>query len=222
MVNPKQLLHDIDLSWLRSLSYLWLVPPALLIGGIQGLYSVAMYPAPVTYTMDDYLRDRPTDKWLLLTHAEFDIENATSVKIPLIGLVTDVYIPVFTSQASTGDCPSDMTQACPLNHSSPSIQLLVTTTNRQIIEHINDAPTQNQPSPLHEQPGTVSGMAKFGIEGLTSDRRRWLGEQYGDRLVEDAVVIDLNAQPHVGRSIICLIGGTALSLWLLQPRLRKF
>lgn len=217
-----QNLQDIDLSWLRSLSYLWLVPPALLIAGLQGLHTAVRYPEPSTYTVREYLDHRPTDKWLILTDADVVLASATYIKVPLIGIVTDLYFPVAASEDSQEHCLPNEPSSCTARHTHPPFQLLVTTTNRRIINQVHTA--QTQPQANHNFPkelGTVSGMAKFGIEGLTSDRRRWLEENYGDRLADDIVVIDLNAQPKIGRSVAFLIGGVATGSWLLKPRLLK-
>ena len=220
MVDFKRTLQDIDLSWLRSLSYLWLVPPALLIGGLQGLYTAVRYPEPITYTVSDYLHHRPADKWLILSDAEVDLSSATYIKVPLIGIVTDAYIPVFASGDSTGNCPPPEPSHCPTSHMNQPFQLLITTTHRQIINQVQDVQAQSQAIyRLPEELGTFSGMAKFGIEGLTSDRRRWLEGHYGDRLADHMVVIDLNARPNIGRSVAFVIGGVALGGWFLKPRL---
>lgn len=207
------------LQLLRSISYVWVVPPALLLLGIQGLYMAVVHRHQANYTMVDYLANRPSDKWLQLTDAAWDLSSVTYAKVPIIGIVTEVYIPVLAQETAQ---TLSTVQANEQNHNVPpctlqpnnpqSIQLILITDHRQLIRMLQST---NVPDYRERD---ISGMVKVGVTGITSDTLRWLEDEYGDRLSEDVVFIELDARPNGWRSLAFFIAGSLMGKWLLTKR----
>ncbi len=200
----------------RARIFLGLATITLLWGGGQGMHTAATNLEPASYSIEEYLSDRPDDKWLTLSNTELSLPQASYAQTRFIGKVNELYIPVF----STEDEAQGFIQVILATKDKAQLQTLqdLQAAVEQGEETVVEYAAANQDK-LFPQ-GEVSGLVQYGIEA-DEDTRLKLQDLYGNQLAEDFIVLKDGAKPNFLLAGLPLMVGLLLGGVLLQSFVPK-
>jgi hypothetical protein len=195
--------------------YLGLVAIALMVGGGQGIYTAVTNAEPATYTVEDYLRDRPDSTWLHLTDTTLDLTQASYTEIRFIRRISELYIPVFSADYEP----------------NAPIQIIVLTKNAEMLQTLKDLQSVSSQGEgaiaayLKDHRDQifisteVSGLVQIGIDTDT-DTRQKLQQLYGSRLSSDFILLKADAKPNLWLSGVLVVLGVGLAGVVLLPMIK--
>ena len=200
----------------RAKMFLGFATIALLWGGGQRVYTAATNLEPASYSMEEYLSDRPDDKWLTLSDTELSLPQASYAQTRFIGKVNELYIPVF----STEDKAQGFIQVVLATKNETQLQTLqdLQAAAEQGEETVIEYAAANQDK-LFPQ-GEVSGLVQYGID-VDDDTRLQLKDLYGDQLAEDFIFLKDGAKPNFLLAGLPLVAGLLLGGVLLKSFVPK-
>jgi hypothetical protein len=182
-----------------------IVAIALLWGGGQAFYTGIKYSEPVTMTCQEYLDQRPENKWV-------NLQDCTIVAAEYVfregRKITEVYVPVLPAGVD-------------FYRDKPEIALVLFTDDKDIIDLVNEV--EGLPENISEADaanfmsqnldrlypkGPVHGLVQFGIELKDSDRRQISGLY--ENVASNFAIIEHDKKPDMFMGLIMLVGGLAL------------
>jgi hypothetical protein len=189
-----------------------LVTIALFWGGGQGLYTALFNLKPRDYSVADYLKAKPSTKWLNLTGGFLDITGMSYTGSKLSGTIKEVYIPLLPAKSNEEGL----------------VHILVSSKDPALIElatQLRDAKDQlavlkilmNKGGVYHERP--VNGLIRFGID-LTDKDAKKLRDLNSD-LAPDFVILAEGESPSFGVSILMFLGGLTMLFLFIKGAARK-
>lgn len=189
-----------------------LVTIALFWGGGQGLYTALFNLKPRDYSVGDYLKAKPSTKWLNLTGGFLDITGMSYTGSKLSGSIKEVYIPLVPAKT---------------NEESP-VHILVSSKDPALLElatQLRDAKDQlavlkilmNKGGVYHERP--ITGLIRFGIDLSDKDAKK-LRELNGN-LAPDFVILAEGEHPSLGLSIFMFLGGLTMVFFFVKGAAQK-
>ena len=189
-----------------------LVTIALFWGGGQGLYTALFNLKPRDYSVGDYLKAKPSTKWLNLTGGFLDITGMSYTGSKLSGTIKEVYIPLVPAKT---------------NEELP-VHILVSSKDPALLElatQLRDAKDQlavlkilmDKGGVYHER--SVTGLIRFGIELKDKDAKK-LRELNGN-LSPDFVILAEGERPALGLSILMFLGGLTMVFFFVKGAAQK-
>ncbi len=170
----------------------------LIIGG-QGIYTALQSGKQLTMSCDDYIKQKPKDKWVKLTGCEY-----TAID----GLIhekrgsDEVMLPVWGVNQKEDE----------LSH------IVLTSDDSDFVaafKELGDAETEEQATAAIKKnenmffyKGDIEGLVEFGID--RSSREKGKVEQVSEGIDKDAVYIAKGKRPNASGSLIYLFLGVAL------------
>lgn len=189
------------------LPYLLMI--GLLVGGAQGLYTALKNRSPLEITVEDYITKKPDAEWVTLKSAHLNLlESAHKERL---GKVAEVFIPV-RPKGDAKDAP---------------VHILLSTKNREILDALDDmsnsAETLKQSVEAASRHAEklfvtkdVSGLIRFGIN--SDDKTRAKLEKLNMNLAADYVIMNDGEKPELMASLIMLVLGIILAVYLARRR----
>lgn len=179
---------------------------ALIWGGGQGVYTAITNRQPTEISYEEFLKNRPDAEWLHLKNCTLDIPDSAYPKTS--GKLARMYVPLRSpGEKGANDKP---------------IQVILSTTDpeiRRLGDQMNTMPQDDETAVMKFMltnmdklypTKDVKGLVQFGLE-VDSETHDQLKSVYGSTLARDFVVLEHNAEPELGLSLILLIVGVVLA-----------
>jgi hypothetical protein len=181
---------------MRGLLFLVVLTAAALWWGLPNVYVGIRNREPLEITCADYLKQRPSDKWLRLTHCEADIANLATEE------ATDheirrVYVPLRPEGAADAGRTEIVVERDDREMRDAAAKLRQDNPTDAMIERVHR---------LLAEP--TEGLVKFGID--LSDKDQEQLRRLGIGLADDFVMIDRGAKPHFWAALGVSLAGLAV------------
>ncbi|MGJ8696145.1 MAG: hypothetical protein ACSHYF_07490 [Verrucomicrobiaceae bacterium] len=186
---------------------------ALIWGGGQSLYTSITNTKASTFTIQEYIADKPDAKWLELTDCHLDLTEAAYSSGRFDTSIDEVFIPVTTTDGGNGGQPVHILLA---TKDKETIALLE---KMAAVESEEDAfklliENADQFFPKKD----VSGLVRFGLDMKDKEVRKL--RNLNPNLTKDFVMIDDGAKPNWAGAFL-LPAGLGLGWFLYWPKKSK-
>ncbi len=198
---------------MRCGCYGLLIGLGLTFAGAQGTFEWFKNRRQMVTTYAAFELQKPSGGWFKITDARFDIPSAMWTSSKYSTTKDKIYIPL-----------------APVGEDKPGTKVHVLVqvddaATKQLVEEISAFDKNNTPdatvlayvlknrAKLYPT-RPVQGMVKFGINDLQSKERDKIAALNPD-LASDFVVLEENARPNIGTSLLSFLGGALLLLFSL-------
>jgi hypothetical protein len=192
---------------MRAVLFLIAVVGALLWWGLPNLYVALQNREPLETTCADYLKERPSAKWLRLTHCEADHANIAYEEAS-DHEIRRVYVPL----RAEGEEQAGHT-------------VIVVERDDQEMRDVMAKLRQDKPSDATiEKAGRLlgeptEGLVKFGID--LSDKEQDQLRGLGLGLADDFVIIDRGGKPKLWLALAASLAGLAIIGFVVRALIRR-
>jgi hypothetical protein len=186
----------------------------LLVGGLGGggqmIYTSLSNRQPLSITVEDYITQKPSAKWVELTHAKASILESAS--IGLLGSVEELYIPVRPREQEIEGPISIL-----LKTKSPGLLQFITQ-----LRKAKDEQAGNEIIAQHldyvRGPEVIKGLVQSGFETDSKARRKLNSLEMN--LSNDFIIVEDGKQPSIIEGLmvllIGLVGGGMLTFFAFR------
>lgn len=184
----------------------YIIAIAMLWGGGQGVYTALKNRSPLEIAVVDYVKAKPDAEWVVLKNAQLNLLEAAHRE--RLGKITEVFIPVRSpDEAMDGD-----------------VHVLMSTKNKEILDALADLEKSSdsekgvlEAASRHADKlfmrRDVTGLIQFGIESDSKTRSKLAGLDMN--LAEDFVILEEGKSPTLGGSVMLLILGLVIGVFML-------
>ena len=202
---------------MRCGCYMLLLGLGLTFGGGQGLFEWAKNRNQTVTTYANFEKQNPTGGWFKISDAHLDIPSAMWMTSSKFSDDKDkIYVPLSPEGEDKPGTKIHVLVELDKEKDAATVKLVdelgELDKSNQSEEKILQYALKNRAKLFPTRP--VEGMIKFGINDIKSSERQKIAALNSD-LAPDFVVLEENAHPNGGTSILMFIGGLALTLFSL-------
>lgn len=192
---------------------LFILSIGLIWGGGQGTYTSLTNRTIHEYSIGEYLKTKPDDKWIRITGGVIDMGEMSYSSGRLAGKIKELYVPVVAPDAKS-DTPVHIlfhTEDPKLLQTAETIRGLKTETEalRFAVEHPE----------LLSIPQTVEGLIEFGIDVREKELMKL--KSLNPNLSKDFVILKHGEQPKFFFSFGLFLCGLLLLGWQFKAVFSK-